>query len=314
MMSSTCSRSRTRRALPVVGVAAIALLAAACGGSTNPGTPAHTRGSMPMTSAPTTTAGSGHDGMPDMDMPNMAMPGGDGLAAESSGFRLVSSAPSLPSGQPASVRFRITDIAGRAVTGFEPEQTKLMHFYLIRSDLTGFQHVHPTMGADGTWTAALAPAVGPGSYRAFAQFIATDTTGKPVPLVLSEPLAVPGAATAAPLPTASTTTQVDGYTLTLAGDRLMAGVNHQLTVSVSQDGRPVTDLQPYLDTYAHLTAFHQGDLAFAHLHPHGQVNGDHGGPALSFEAALPKPGNWRLFVQFQTGGVLHTAAVTITVS
>ena len=26
---------------------------------------------------------------------------------------------------------------------------------------------------------------------------------------------------------------------------------------------------PYLDTYAHLTAFHEGDLAFAHLHPHG---------------------------------------------
>ncbi|HZE01023.1 MAG TPA: hypothetical protein VE155_04575 [Pseudonocardiaceae bacterium] len=30
---------------------------------------------------------------------------------------------------------------------------------------------------------------------------------------------------------------------------------------------PVTDLQPYLDTYAHLTAFHGGDLAFADLHP-----------------------------------------------
>jgi hypothetical protein len=29
---------------------------------------------------------------------------------------------------------------------------------------------------------------------------------------------------------------------------------------------------------------------------------------------LPKPGNWRLFLQFQTGGVLHTAAVTIAVS
>jgi hypothetical protein len=28
---------------------------------------------------------------------------------------------------------------------------------------------------------------------------------------------------------------------------------------------------------------------------------------------LPKSGNWRLFLQFQTAGVLHTAAVTLPV-
>ena len=74
----------------------------------------------------------------------------------------------------------------------------------------------------------------------------------------------------------------------------------------------VTDLQPYLGTYAHVTAMHQGDLAFAHLHPEGTVSGDHGGPTLNVHAQLPAPGNWRLFIQFQTGGVLHTAPITIT--
>jgi hypothetical protein len=131
--------------------------------------------------------------------------------------------------------------------------------------------------------------------------------------VLSQPITVPGAATATPLPPAAPTTQVDGYTLTLSDDQLRAGVAHPLTVTVSKDGQPVTDLQPYLDTYAHLTAFHDPDLAFAHLHPHGTVNGDHGGPTLSFEAMLPKSGNWRLFLQFQTAGVLHTAAITLSV-
>jgi hypothetical protein len=28
---------------------------------------------------------------------------------------------------------------------------------------------------------------------------------------------------------------------------------------------------------------------------------------------LPTAGNWRLFVQFKTGGLLHTAAVTLSV-
>ena len=43
------------------------------------------------------------------------------------------------------------------------------------------------------------------------------------------------------------------------------------------------------------------------------MNGDHGGPDLSFEAMLPKSGNWRLFLQFQTAGAVHTAAVTLPV-
>ncbi|MFN2479337.1 MAG: hypothetical protein ABR615_09245 [Pseudonocardiaceae bacterium] len=256
------------------------LVVAACGDSTNSsGAPGTDRGSMTApSSAPT---GSDHDGMPGMS----EMPTGDGLAANSGGFRFAAATSSLPAGQPSSFQFRIIS-ADDPVTAFEPDQAKLMHFYLIRFDLTGFQHVHPSMSADGTWTAPLAAAQ-PGVYRAYASFITKDASGKPVPLVLSQPVTVPGVATATPLPAASATTQVDGYALALTGDQLMTGREHTLTVTVSKDGRPVTDLQSYLDTYAHLTAFHEGDLAFAHLHPRGAVNGDHGGPTLSFEATLP---------------------------
>ncbi|WP_239010250.1 hypothetical protein [Streptomyces sp. 769] len=45
---------------------------------------------------------------------------------------------------------------------------------------------------------------------------------------------------------------------------------HPMTVNISKDGKPVTDLQPYLATYAHLTSFHEGDQAFAHLSPADQ--------------------------------------------
>ncbi|MET8626658.1 hypothetical protein ABZW30_23355 [Kitasatospora sp. NPDC004669] len=94
----------------------------------------------------------------------------------------------------------------------------------------------------------------------------------------------------------------------------MAGMAHQLTVAFAKDGQPVTDLQPYLDTYAHISAFHEGDQAFAHLHPETTVNGDHGGPNLTFHAELAKPGNWRVYLQFQTAGQLHTAALTLHVN
>lgn len=51
-------------------------------------------------------------------------------------------------------------------------------------------------------------------------------------------------------------------------------MDHPLTVTLSNNRQPVTDLQPYLDSYAYLTALHEGDLAFAHRHPKGAINGN----------------------------------------
>ncbi|MFJ4634117.1 hypothetical protein ACIP69_00250 [Streptomyces hygroscopicus] len=167
------------------------------------------------------------------------------------------------------------------------------------------------MAADGIWSADLA-SLTPGSWRMFASFTPDNGAQKGKDFVLSRTVTVPGRATKAPLPAAAGSTEVDGYTVTVKGE-LMAGMAHPLTVSVAKDGKPVTDLQLYLDTYAHLTAFHEGDAAFAHLHPTTKVDGDHGGPDLSFHAELSTAGNWRLFLQFQTGGKLHTAALTLRV-
>jgi hypothetical protein len=292
---------RPRTLLLAATALSVVTLAAACGGSSDKSTDKKSMAGMHhSTASPSSSAMAGMDDMP----------AGDGLAASSAGFTMKPRTTMLPSGQPASYQFMIMNAAGKAVTSFETDQTKLMHFYLIRSDVTGFQHLHPTMAADGTWTAPVA-ATAPGSYRAYASFIARNATGKATPVVVSVDAPVAGAeGMETPVPPPAKTTTVDGYTVTASGD-LMAGMSHTLTLTVSKGGTPVTDLQPYLDTYAHLSAFHQGDLAFAHLHPQGMVNGDHGGPSLTFEAMFPKAGNWRVFVQFQTGGVLHTAALTL---
>ena len=293
----------TRRALfAALAFTALTLGAAACGTSSGSGgMPGMDHGSN---ASPSSSLGS----MPGMD----AMPTGDGLAATAAGLTFVPTSASLPAAKAQAFTFQIRGGDGKPVTSFAPDQTKLMHFYLIRSDLTGFQHIHPSMAPDGTWSAQVQP-LQPGSYRAYASFIAADMAGKPTPVVLGEKLSVAGTAGTTPLPAAAGTTQVDGYTITLGSGGLMAGMTHTLSATLSRDGKPVTDLQPYLDTYAHLTAFHNGDLAFAHLHPQGAVNGEHGGPTLTFEAMLTRPGNWRLFLQFQTGGTLHTAAITVTV-
>ena len=62
---------------------------------------------------------------------------------------------------------------------------------------------------------------------------------------------------------------VGDYTVTLDGD-VKAGGDSKLTLTVAKDGKPVTDLQPYLAAYGHLVALRDGDLAYLHVHPEGE--------------------------------------------
>jgi hypothetical protein len=281
--------------------------AAACGSSVGNDSattaPASGMGSMPGMGTGSATPSGGDD------MPGMPM--GTGLSATANGYTLaVYSTPMAGMDMPITLTISHD---GKPVTRFTPEQTKLMHLYLIRSDLVGFQHLHPTLAPDGTgtWTVPSVTAT-PGTYRLFTQFIPAGLTD---PLVLSVPVPVrgPGAAHTTPLPAPATTTTAAGYTLTIAG-HATAGTASRLTITVRRAGAPVTNLQPYLETYAHVTAFRAGNLAFAHLHPENPVHGDNGGPTLTLQAELPQAGTYRMFIQFQTGGVLHTAPITLSTS
>jgi len=293
---NTFSMRRTMIAAALIGIATVST---AC--SNNKSNTDASTADKPSPSTPSMPSMSGMDN-------EMTAVSGDGLSASEAGYQLTSTATTLPAGRATTYQFMIMG-ATRAVTAFQVEQTKQMHFYVVRSDLAGFQHVLPTMAVDGTCTARLA-ALEPGKWRLYAQFT-VGTDAKPTTLVLSRSVTVAGMVMSQRLPRAATTTTVDGYSVTVHG-MPKAGMATPLTVTFSKNGKPVTDLQPYLDTYAHLTAFHAGDLAFAHLHPMGTVTGKHGGPTLQFNAELPKPGSWRLFLQFQTAGQVHAAAITLT--
>jgi hypothetical protein len=107
------------------------------------------------------------------------------------------------------------------------------------------------------------------------------------------------------------TAEVDGYTVRLDGE-LLPGQESELTLSVSRDGEPVTDLQPYLAAYGHLVALRDGDLAYLHVHPAGEP-GDgrtQPGPDITFYASVPSSGDYRLFLDFQHDGVVRTAEFT----
>jgi hypothetical protein len=316
-------RPLPRRVAGTAGAAVLAVVLTACGsssggsgGSSMPGTG---HAGMPSATAPSASDPSSAPQSPQSSMPSMpsmdgmAMGGaGDGLSDTRDGYRLTSATATAAAGAALRYRFTVMDPGGAPLTDFAAEQTKRLHFYAIRSDLTGFQHVHPAMAADGMWTADLA-ALRPGAWRLFATFTPASGAGAGQDFVLSRTVTVPGTAPQAPLPAAARTATADGYTVTVSGDP-MAGMAHELAVRITRGGKPVTGLQPYLDSYAHLTAFHAGDQAFAHLHPAtAVVAGRDGGPDLTFHTELPVGGDWRLYLQFKAGGALHTAALTLHV-
>lgn len=250
--------------------------------------------------------------MPDMPgMPGMTMT--DGLSSTQDGYTFKLDQTSITANAQTNLIFEILDSSGQVQTNFADDMTKLVHMYIIRDDVTGFQHIHPTQNMPGMWSI---PVTIPdaGSYRVFVQFIAVDSAGAQHEEVLSQPLSVPGNEVNVPVPAASDTATVDGYTVTLSGTPA-ASSEGTLTATFSQNGQPVTNLEPYLDSFAHLTGFNTQSLAFVHLHPMdtGATTVANGGPTLQFMTEFPAAGNYRIFLQFQTNGQLHTAEFTLPV-
>ncbi|GGX02373.1 hypothetical protein GCM10010297_25210 [Streptomyces malachitofuscus] len=232
-----------------------------------------------------------------------------GLQISEGGYTLELETPRVAAGNRADLRFTVRDDRGRAVTEYRREHDKELHLIVASRDLLTYRHLHPTRAADGTWSTSVdLPRAG--GYRVFADF--TPARKGAENLTLGADLAASGSYRPQELPRPAATARVDGYDVELTGT-LQPGRASELRLSVSRDGKPVTDLQPYLGAYGHLVALRAGDLAYLHVHPHGEP-GDgttEPGPEVSFTATAPSTGRYRLFLDFKHDGVVRTAAFTV---
>jgi hypothetical protein len=230
-----------------------------------------------------------------------------GLASSQGGYTLTPAVTTLTPGTSTPFSFRITGADGMPVTAYDLEHEKRMHLIVVRRDTAGFQHVHPDLAPDGTWTVPLTlPQAG--SYRAFADFAPTGGKATTLGVDLSAPGDFQPAAYVA-----SRVADVDGFQVRLDGD-LTPGRSSKVTLTVTKDGRGVIDLQPYLGAYGHLVALRGGDLAYLHVHPDG-APGDGktpAGPSIVFYAEVPSAGTYRLFLDFRHEGKVRTAEFTVT--
>jgi hypothetical protein len=210
-----------------------------------------------------------------------------GLAVSDKGLTLKLARNTATAGRRSELGFRIVDRRGQTVRDFDVEHTKRMHFIVVRRDMSGFQHLHPTQNADGSWSVPVTLREA-GSYRVFADFSIED-------------ILVDGTVRSKALLAPTSSVNVDGMKVSLAEGPSKAGAESELGFTVTRNGEPVA-IEGYLGTKGHLVALRQGDLAYLHVHPDENT--------LKFMAEFPTAGTYRLFLQFKVDGRVHTAEFT----
>ncbi|OUZ12680.1 heavy metal-binding domain-containing protein [Aeromicrobium sp. PE09-221] len=244
----------------------------------------------------------GHDAPASHDGPG-AHETAPGLGLAQDGYRIADVGSPGAVGEEGELSFLVLEPRGGPVTDYELEHEHELHLIVVRADGQLFRHVHPERDDHGTWSIPWEWAAG-GTYRLIADFTPASA-GKG--LTLSTTTQVAGDYSPVP-PEPSATATVDGYEVGISGD-LVAGESSELAVTVARDGEPVTDLEPHLGAFGHLVALREGDLAYLHVHPHGDTPepGETSGPETVFTASAPTPGRYLLYLDFRVGGEVRTA-------
>jgi hypothetical protein len=208
------------------------------------------------------------------------------------------------------------------VKEFNISHEKLFHLFIVSQDMSEFQHIHPTLEPDGSFTIETALPIA-GNYKIYSDFYPRDGA----PQVLQQNLTTASykkdllAAQPQLKPDASLTKVADGMKieLTLEPENIIAGQRVALKYHLTdaKTGQPVRDLVPYLGAWGHTLILSEDQSDYVHSHPEETVADTpdksklRGGPDATFNAFFPEPGNYRIWTQFQRGEMLTTVSFTV---
>jgi len=208
------------------------------------------------------------------------------------------------------------------VKQFYVTHDKLFHLFIVSEDLSQFQHIHPTFEADGSFIIETVLPIA-GNYKIYTDIYPHDGA----PQVLQQNITTAGytndllGAQARITPDASLTKVVDSMKIEMKPEpaQIIAGQPFVLKYHLTdvKTGEPVRDLVPYLGAWGHTLILSEDQSDYIHSHPEEIVPETpdraklRGGPDATFNAFLPRPGNYRIWTQFQRGNVLTTVSFTV---
>jgi uncharacterized membrane protein len=200
----------------------------------------------------------------------------------------------------------------------------LLHLIIISADFTYFDHVHPILQSDGSLQLPYT-FPHPGGYLLYADI--TPSGQRPqvfrLPIMARSPDVVPELLMDSPDLTPS-----PSFAKALDDDPTMtaelffqprspvAGIETHFLIRLSKDGRPVNDLEPYIGAMAHGVFISQDSTIYLHCHPEQLITPTpdaRAGPDIPFATIFPKPGLYKLWVQFKRDDKMHVVSFVVDV-
>lgn len=246
----------------------------------------------------------------------------------------------IEAGQDATLVFAVKDREGALVKDLKIVHEKLMHLLVVSDDLAQFDHVHPEQQPDGTFRLKYKFPNG-GNFKLYSDFTPLNS---PQVVNVFDVTAGGGRREKTPLVADRELVKtVEGLTFTLKTNqsfKAASGTALDFYVTDSE-GKPVTDLQPYLGAMAHFVVISEDATKFLHVHAeagettetkgtggHGGHNDQHGDmemdvkpnaknaakPTVQAHTEFPTAGIYKLWGQFQRGGKVFTVPFVFSVA
>lgn len=242
----------------------------------------------------------------------------------------VTTTPASPkAGQKIRLRFTILHpTTEKQIKEFNILHDMPFHLFVVSQDFSYFAHIHPDKQPDGSFTIeTVLPQAG--YYKLFCDFFPNGG----MPQVTQHSLVTAGfngdllSAQAKLTPDRP---EGDRLVKTIAGVRFelkfepaqpFAGKPAELRYQLVDEktGAPVNDLRPYLGAWGHTLILSEDATDYLHSHPTEMIPEDvdrkhlRGGPQVTFDTFFPRPGNYRIWSQFQRGEQIITVPFTVYV-
>ncbi|MBL8191246.1 MAG: hypothetical protein JNK38_24735 [Acidobacteria bacterium] len=253
---------------------------------------------------------------------------------ESSDFVVrIQTNPSPPrAGQKVKFRFTVFHPqSGQQVKQFNILHDMPFHLFVVSQDFEEFQHIHPEKQSDGSFT-IVTDLPKAGYYKIFCDFFPNGGT----PQVTHHNLVTAGfkgdllssfAQLVPDKPVGDKLVKVvDGtrFELKFEPAEPFSGKSAELRYHLVDDktGQPVDDLKPYLGAWGHTLILSEDATDYLHSHPTEMIPEDlseqeraklPSKPDVVFDTFFPRPGNYRIWSQFQRKDKIITVPFTVHV-
>ena len=231
--------------------------------------------------------------------------------------------PAVIAGTPVLLRFTpLRD--GRLLRHLAVVHEHPLHLIVVSNDFTFFDHVHPSTQRDDSLALSYAfPR--PGQYLLYADVTPSGARSQvfrlPVTVRRDEGDPEVTASSADLVASPSFSKAVDSDPSMTAELRFqpripVAGVETHFLVRFSKDGRPVNDLEPYIGAMAHGVFLSRDSQVYLHCHPEQLASPEptaRSGPDVPFATFFPRPGLYKLWVQFKRQGSTGVVSYVIDV-